>query len=199
MVISLLAEGHLEIAAATRVLKFCGHEIGTVFGTKGCNYIKEKAAVFNNYATSQTGMLVLTDFRDSGEDCILTALNEYVYKKYPFPSDTYLFCFSIYELESWLLADNSGFAKFMNVAVSNIPLDPESDNDPKKTIVNIARKSKTRSIREGVAPPPGHRAKVGPEYFSLMSEFIMYHWNIENAIKRAPSLEWCVNKLKKMD
>jgi len=196
MYINLLAEGYLEASTAARLLPYCGHELGTVYGRKGFIYIKNKASVFQFSATDQTGILVITDFKDSGADCISTALNDYVYFKCPNPPKTFLFNFSVNELESWFLADNIGLAKFLNVSVSSFPLNPENESDPKKTLVNLANKSKIKLIREGIAPPPGHRAKVGPEYFNLMNEFVLHYWNIEKAVKRAPSLERCIRKLK---
>jgi len=196
MYINLLAEGQLEAITAERLLPYCGHELGTVYGRKGFNYVKNKASFFHHSATDQTGILVLTDFRDSGANCISAALNDYVYFKCPNPPKTFLCNFSVNELESWFLADNAGLAKFLNVSVSNFPLDPENEADPKKTLVELAYKSKTKLIKEGIAPPAGHRAKVGPEYLNLMNTFIIHHWNIEKAAKRAPSLERCIRRLK---
>jgi len=198
MIINLLAEGYMEEAVARKLLPFCGHELGTVYGQYGCGYIQEKATSFRYLATETTGLLILTDFRDAGTTCVPGALQEYVFNKLPNPPNTFLCRFSVNELESWLLADREGLAKYMNIAISKMPLNPEHEARPKETLVNLARKSNKTVIREGIAPPPGHRASTGPEYLSLMREFIFKHWNIENAICSAPSLERCVRRLREI-
>ena len=198
MVVYLLAEGHSEEAVAMRLLSFCGHEIGTVYGKRGCIYVREKAVSFRHLATEQTGMLILTDFRDTGAQCIPYALRDYVFDKFPNPPSTFLCRFPVNELESWLLADREGLAKYMNVAVSRMPIQPEREEYPKQTLVNLARKSRKKIIREGIAPPPGHKASVGPEYLNLLREFIFNYWNIEKAMLCAPSLERCVRRLREI-
>ena len=198
MVIYLLAEGHTEEAVAVRIIPFCGHELGTVYGKRGCDYIRKKAAVFCNLATEQTGVLVLTDFRDSGMPCVPDALNDYILLKSPDPPRTFLCRFAVNELESWLLADREGLAKYMNISISKMPLHPENEEFPKATLISLAHKSNRKDIREGIAPPAGHRAAVGPEYLNLIREFILVHWNIENAVLHSQSLERCVRRLREI-
>jgi len=198
MIISLVAEGSMEKAVAERLLPFCGHELGTVYGEHGCLYIRHKATAFRWLATETTGVLVLSDFRDTGLECVPAALQEYVYNKLPNPPGTFMCRFSVNEIESWLLADRDGLAKFFDISMSRIPLNPECETYPKQTLVNLARKSKNRQIRDGVAPPSGHLSSVGPEYMSIMREFINYIWEIDRAISFAPSLKRCVYRLREM-
>jgi hypothetical protein len=47
--------------------------------------------------------------------------------------------FAVNELESWLLADREGLANFLGIAVSRMPICPEREEFPKKTLVNISR------------------------------------------------------------
>lgn len=198
MNISLIAEGFMEEVVAARLLSFCGHELGNVFGRTGCAYIREKAVLFRHLATEQTGVLVLTDFRDAGVECIPEALNKYIYDRAPHPPKTFLCRFAVNELESWLLADTEGIAKFLGIPVSRIPLHPESEMQPKRKLVELARSSRGKRIREGIAPPPGHYANVGPEYMSLLREFIIKDWSIENAQRNAQSLEHCIRRLREI-
>ena len=199
MNISLIAEGYMEEAVAARVLPFCGHELGFVYGRRGYVDIKQKAAAFHHYATEQTGVLVLTDFRDASVDCVPNALQEYIFDKLPNPPKTFLCRFAVNELESWLLADREGMAKFLKISASRVPIQPERELFPKRVLVNLARASKNKGIREGIAPPPGHRANVGPAYLSRMREFIATHWNIEVASHNAPSLERCIRRLREIE
>ena len=198
MIINLIAEGYMEENIAARLLPFCGHEIGAVFGRKGCSYVRKKAAHFRHLATESTGVLVLTDFRDSSASCVPEALQDYLFNRLPNPPRTFLFRFAVNELESWLLADREGLSKFLRITLTKMPLQPESEEFPKVALVNLARASRERKIREGLAPSYGHMASVGSEYMSIMHEFIDKFWNIEAAMSCAPSLERCVRRLREL-
>ena len=195
MIINLVAEGDMEIVVANRLIPFCGHEPGYIYGGRGCAYIRQKAAKFHHKPTRFSGVLVLTDFRDAKEDCVPAALQKYIYNSLPDPPDTFLCRFAVNELESWLMADREGLAKFMGIDVLRMPLQPEREEFPKKTLIKLAHSSRRKEIREGLAPPPGHYAPVGPEYASLMKEFIFGCWDIGVAMRNAPSLERCVRRL----
>jgi hypothetical protein len=196
MIIHLVPEGYLEEAVGGILLAACGHRLGRIYNSgRGCNYIRNRAALFRHLATDVSGVLVLTDFRDTRAPCVTAALQEYIWSKAADIPRTFLCRFAVAELESWLLADRYGLAGFLRVAVVNIPREPEKEAFPKRTLVNLARASRKTSIREGLAPPSGHRASVGPEYTSLLREFIAEKWNVEAAMQRAPSLERCVRRL----
>jgi hypothetical protein len=196
MIVHLVAEGYMEAAVAVRLLPFCGHKLGDVYGQYGCAYIREKAAKFHHLATACSGVLVLTDFRDAGAECIVDALQDYIWKNLPSPPASFLCRFAVNELESWLLADRGGLAKFFGIALTKMPLQPESEPLPKRTLVALARRSRKKKIREGIVPAPGHKGAVAPGYLPLMCEFIANFWNIEAAMRCAPSLERCVSRLR---
>lgn len=198
MIINLLAEGYMEEIVAERLIPFCNHEIGFVYGKKGCDYIREKATAFRHLATHETGLLILTDFCDTKLECVTKALQLYVYDRLPSPPKTFLFRFAVNELESWLLADRKKLAEFLGISIAKMPLKPECEPNPKQTLVNLARHSKKKRIREGIAPPQGHHAEVGPDYTNLMKEFILRHWDIENASRFAPSLARCIYHLREI-
>lgn len=188
----------MEEAVAERLLSFCGHRLGTVYGKQGCKFVRDNAAKFRHWATETSGLLVLTDFRDAGETCVIDALQQYIWHKLPKPPRSFLCRFAVNELESWLLADYEGMAKFLGIATAKMPRHPEKEAQPKKILVNLARSSRKRGIREGIAPPVGHQAAVGPDYMFLMREFIAEFWNIEAAMCCAPSLERCVRRLREL-
>ncbi len=91
-------------------------------------------------------------------------------------------------LESWLLADREAVAAFLGVRVAAIPREPDREAHPKRTLVNLARTSRKRSIRESLVPN-GSGASVGPEYTPVVGAFIDSRWNAERARVNSPSLE----------
>jgi hypothetical protein len=199
MIIHLLPEGYMEELVGARLISFCGNALGNIYNARsGCDYIRTRAAKFHPLATDDSGVLVLTDFRDTAEDCLPSALRAYLLDALPHPAASFLLRFAVNELESWLMADRQNLADFMGVSAGKIPQKPELEEFPKRTLVKIARRSRKTRIREGVAPPQGHAASVGPEYVSLLHEFILKHWNIEAALLSAPSLERCVRRLREL-
>lgn len=91
-------------------------------------------------------------------------------------------------LESWLLADRVAVAAFLGVRVSAIPREPDREAHPKRALVNIARTSRRRWIREALVPN-GSGALVGPEYTPVIGSFIDSQWDAARARLNSPSLE----------
>jgi len=198
MIVNLLAEGYMEEVVASKLVPFCNHELGIVYGKRGCKYIREKATKFRHLATKLSGLLILTDFRDTKEDCVPSALQMYILNELPNPPSNFLCRFAVNELESWLMADREGLATYMGIDISLIPFETEEVDYPKRTIVNLAQKSRKKVIRNGIAPPPEHRAEVGPEYMLLLRDFIINYWNIEAAMLNSPSLRRCIQRLREL-
>jgi hypothetical protein len=199
MIMHLVPEGYMEELVGAKLIFFCGHDLGTVYNTRrGCDYIRKRAAKFSLLATDVAGVLVLTDFRDAAAPCLPSALRAYLWDAVPNPAPSFLFRFAVNELESWLMADRRNLADFLSVSAGKIPREPELEIFPKRTLVNIARCSRKAGIKNGIAPPQGHAASVGPGYISLLHKFIVKHWNIEAAMAYAPSLERCVRRLREL-
>jgi hypothetical protein len=83
-------------------------------------------------------------------------------------------CFrvAVRETEAWLLADRERLARFLGISTSRIPLDPEAMDDPKSLMVDLARHSRRREIREDMIPRSGSGRNVGPAYVSRLIEFV---------------------------
>jgi hypothetical protein len=110
-------------------------------------------------------------------------------------------CFrvAVRAVESWLLADRESIAKFLSVTQSRIPIDPESELNPKQIMVDLAAKSKRRSIREDMVPRPGSGRSVGAAYTSRLIEFVQSPlWRPLVAAERAQSLQRCRRCLKQL-
>ena len=90
-------------------------------------------------------------------------------------------------LEAWLMADRKEFAHFLGVSRDRIPADPESLTHPKRSVRELARRSRSRAIRERMVPID-QGAKEGREYAATLAEFVMNVWSPEEAANRSPSL-----------
>lgn len=106
----------------------------------------------------------------------------------PSPEPSMIFRIAVREVEAWLLADLDAIADFLHISRDNVPRDPETLDDPKRTLVNLARGSGSREIREDLVPRDGGGRSVGPAYTARMTEFATLNWRPEEASKRSPSL-----------
>jgi hypothetical protein len=106
-------------------------------------------------------------------------------------------CFriAVRALEAWLMADRERFATFLGVARAQLPSDPETVDHPKQLVVDLARQSSKRAIREGVVPRAGSGRTVGPLYVSEMIGFIRDRWRPAVAASIAGSLERSLSRL----
>jgi len=102
---------------------------------------------------------------------------------------------AVREVEAWLLADNRSISEFLGVSRAIIPGDVEAILDPKQTLINIARKSRFRKIREGIVPQIGTTATIGREYNGLLSAFIEAKWDPSVAKENSLSLEKAISAI----
>ena len=102
------------------------------------------------------------------------------------------------ELESWLLADREGVAHYFHLRGASIPASPDSDPNPKRTLVNLCRSSTSSAIRRGMVPDPRGRREVGPEFTGLVIGFGTTSWNIDRARSTSPSLARAILSLQRM-
>ncbi|MFW6242022.1 MAG: hypothetical protein ACOC98_15640 [Thermodesulfobacteriota bacterium] len=75
----------------------------------------------------------------------------------------------------------------------------ENLTDPKRTLVNLARKSRMKRRREAIVPPEGMSGVVGRGYAAEISHFIREKWNPSEAARRSPSLAKCLRRLREIN
>ena len=65
---------------------------------------------------------------------------------------------------------------------------PDKEVDPTRTIVQLARGSRSSEVRRAFVPEPGSSAQVGVLYEAKIIEFAIEHWNLKRAARRSRSL-----------
>lgn len=190
MYFNLLVEGYVDEAVAQRLLQDCGHESGVTYGKKGWNYIQQRIGSFDR-AAGVHGLLTLVDFMDTGKSCPPAVVHDWL----PQRAATHLFRVAVREIESWILADRKGVARFLEVPLVKIPRDVEALADPKQALVNLARSSRSRVIREALVPRTGYTAVEGPLYSSEVARFVRLNWNHDAARLQSDSLHRCIHRL----
>lgn len=187
MTISLLVEGRLDEAVAQKIVRYAGGLVGTTYGLRGINYIEERVRQFNEMSQG-VPLLALVDFTDIDIDCPVKVVRQWV----PYRNPQMLFRVVVSEIESWLLADRIGIARFLGVRASQVPYHPEDLDDPKKSLVKLARSSR-ETIKRGLVPEDPTQNDQGPGYTSIMREFVNEKWDIEIAAEHSDSLRRCLS------
>lgn len=103
-----------------------------------------------------------------------------------------LLCIPVREVEAWFLADAESLGAYLGVRSLGVR-DPESIEDPKQFLVECARRSRRKGIRQGLVPVG--IARVGQLYNSTMLEYVTNHWRVDRAMKRSESLERFARKV----
>ena len=159
---------------------------------RGKGKIKKQIGAYNN-AAKYGYYFVIADL-DTEYKCASSLIQDWLPGR---RASQLLFRVAVREVESWLLADRENFAAFFSVSKQLIPLNPDSETDPKRTVIALAKKSRKRDIREDIVPIDDYAA-IGPGYNIQLQSFIQNVWNIDSARKNSQSLDRAVKSLEKM-
>ena len=129
---------------------------------------------------------------DQDADCAPELLRSLL----PYPSPGMLLRIPVRALEAWLLADRHGMASFLGISESHIPEVPEALERPKRSLVDLARKSRKTALRQDIVPGQGLSSEVGPAYSARLIEFVLRHWDLDRAAKSSDSLARCLRVLR---
>lgn len=193
--ISGAVEGMLDEAVLRRLMKERGAMAGPIYGKNGKPFLLQKVNAYNQ-AARFVPWVILIDL-DHDADCAPIFLQSCL----PNPAPYMSFRVAIREIEAWLLADRESLAKLLSVGVSRIPHNPEALDSPKSTMVEIARHSRRRDVRENMVPRAGSGRKIGPAYTSLLIEFARdpeNGWRPNVAAKSSDSLKRCMHRLEQL-
>lgn len=178
---TIAVEGDSDVPVAAKILATFGHEVGAVYGLVGKGGIDKRLQAWCA-AGRLSPWLILRDLDDDVcPPSLLARLRS---------SGDGMVRIAVREVEAWLLADREAAANWLGVSVARIALEPESLPEPKTLLVNLARQSRSRSIREDIVPQG--LARHGPGYVDRIAAFCRESWQPERAARHAPSLRRCL-------
>lgn len=189
--INLATEDELSEVVLRRIITSLGRfTIGAAHRRGGFGYLRSRIQGWNR-AAKGLPFIVLTDL--DRYRCPSQLIMEWL----PNGRHENLLCrVAVREVESWLLADRRNFAAFLGVSEPLVPCDPDTLADPKAALVELARKARSRDLRESIAPKKGSTAKQGPDYNACLSRFVLTQWNIRAARSGSPSLHRALVRFK---
>lgn len=181
--ISLLVEGPLDEIILRHILK--RHptiNIEACFGKQGKQFLQKRIEKYNS-ASMYKPFICLVDLDE--DECPVTLISTWL----PEGRNTNLTLrVAVKEVEAWLLADRENFAAYMGISSAKIPPYPDEIPDPKQLIVNLARQSRIKRIRQNIVPADDSTSMIGKAYISELTAFTLQKWDIDKAHSNSPSL-----------
>ena len=159
---------------------------------RGNGKIKKQIRAYNT-AAKYGYYFIITDL-DTTYQCAPSLIKDWLPEQ---GSSQLLFRVAVHEIESWLLADRGNFAAFFSISQKLVPLNPDSEADPKRTVISLAKRSRKREIREAIVPIDNY-VSIGPGYNMQFQNFIQNIWNIDSARKNSQSLDRAIRSLEKI-
>jgi hypothetical protein len=182
MSIAVVCEGDTDLPVLRALVEDAGMVITDELDMAGKHPLDSMLSGFND-AAKGSPWLVIRDL-DYDASCAPSYLAEIAFR----PSLWMCFRLAVREIEAWLIADRRAFAEYLKVPLTRIPLDPDAERDPTRTIVDLAQRSTSASIRNRIVPKPGYRTQVGRQYETCLIDFAVNHWSLERACKNSESL-----------
>lgn len=190
--VSAAVEGLADEAVARKLIRHVGAEPGPIYGKHGKAALRSRVAGYNN-AARRSPWLVLVDL-DAEQDCAPPLRQAWL----PEPAAHLCFRVAVRSIEAWLMADRELLADFLRIPVARVPLRPEALQSPKLTLVNLARHSRIRDIREDMAPRESSGRVEGPAYTSRVIEYVEGKWRPDVAARHAESLRKAIACLERL-
>lgn len=189
--VNLVFEDDLSEFVLKKLLNYFPNKYNPEVSYKGKGFGNIKANINGyNQACISIPFIVLVDL--DNYECPLALINSWFNGT---PHKNMIFRVAVREIESWLLADKQGFSNYLGISSIHIPDNPENENDPKRSLISIVKKSRKRIIREDIVPI-NVNAKIGPNYNGRLMEFVSHHWDLDRAKRRSKSLNRSINKLE---
>ena len=189
VVVNIAVEGDLDEVVLTKLLTSVGIEVLHAYGKRGKDHLRKNVQGYNQ-AARHGRWVILVDLNDDAE-CPPPFVTSWLPNRNP----NLQLRVAVRAVEAWLLAHREEMARFLGVPQPKVPLQPENEFNPKMTLINLARRSRSKTLRQDIVPRPGSASSQGPGYTSRLMEFTMRYWNPQRASNHAPSLKRCLNSL----
>lgn len=190
--ISLIAEGLLDEQVLRQLVAQVAPRLqaGVCYGKRGREWLRENIYKFNR-AAQTWAYVCLADLEL--EECPPALLQFWLPDGVHENMRTRI---AVRMVESWLLADREAISQFLGIAVHHIPQMPDNELNPKQVMVNLARRSRSRTIRDELVPARGSVGTVGKNYRGQLERFVNQVWKAERAQVHSPSLQRAIRSLQ---
>lgn len=180
--ITVLVEGDTDVPFVARLCEASGFEMRAPRIAGGKHRLDPLVPGFARAAKGSPHLVV----RDLDLDADCPA--EWIDRHAPPSSGRYFMLrLAVRAVEAWFLADREAASAALHLAAQKIPRNPDEEPDPKRAIVNLARRSSKPSIQRALIPAPGSSRKAGPGYETWLLG-AAERWSLARAEVNSPSL-----------
>lgn len=145
-----------------------------------------------NAAAKHTPFLVLTDL--DTHPCPPDLIKEWEIVNH---HRNLIFRIAVHTIESWLLADREGFARYLGISPAQIPSNPDSLPHPREKLLSLVGKSCKRDLKDDLLPR--YRGdKFGPDYNGRLGDFVQKIWDASKARRSSRSLDKAIRRIEEI-
>lgn len=193
--IYIATEDYLSEAVLNKIVAETGDDFNVVasIGKKGNGYLKKKVPSLVSLSPSYP-VIILTD--QDQYTCPVEIISSWLDGQ-DMPENL-IFRIAKREVEAWLLADRKTFSKFIGTPASNIPRDPEFLPDPKQSLLNLANRYASRSLKLDLIADHESGPKQGFAYNNRLIGYVEKSWSPNEAAANAPSLQRAVLRIQEL-
>jgi hypothetical protein len=191
--VDLAVEDELSEFVVLRLLEVTNrsYHVGTTYRRGGFGYLRRTINGWNAAAKGKP-FIVLTDLDNA--PCPPDLIAEWLTSQ---PSPNLIFRVAVREVEAWLLADANNLAGFLRIPAMYVPQNPDHVADPKAALIELARQSRLKYIRDSLLPRQGSTAKQGPGYNECLGAFVRENWDPKAASSQSLSLARALRHFEK--
>lgn len=189
MYASIAVEGYADEVVARSLCHHLQIEVTVVHNCRGTGVLDRRLPGFNA-AARHADWLVLRDL-DHDSPCAPSLKQALI----PAVSPRMAFCVVVREVESWLLGDTERFARFFRISRALLPSSPEALDDPKRTLLSLIGRSRSRELKTDMLPRLRSGGHEGPLYSAWLAEFAERHWRPSAAAGSCASLRRGIDRL----
>lgn len=155
--------------------------------TKGVTSLRKELPRFAGFARSAHPVLCIADTDGA---CPLDLVQSWL----PTGTLRLVLRLAVPEAESWAMADPQGLAQALQVSEGKVPRNPDGVGDAKAEVLALARRSRSRSVRNEVVSALDP-TRQGSGYNLHLCSFVRLHWRVSIAVERSPSLQRAVRRV----
>ena len=196
MYITLVVEDDLSGVVAERLVKeyIAGVKVLALYVAGGS--VRGRIPGFNQKARFNGPVLVLADL-DRPLSCPAELVQEMTRGLTVEPN--LLIRVAVLEIEAWIMADRETISRWLGISARNVSQNPESLEDPKRALVQLASRSPRRRLRQDIAPDRvAGTNRTGSNYNDAVGEFVSHLWDPEAARRNSPSLNRAIARIAQL-
>lgn len=140
-----VVEGSIDRAVVRKLFAETGTQYGTIYIQNGGGNLLKKLPAYNRSARFRPWFALC----DLDQKPCAPSLHHDMIQIFPEGKSPGLrICITVRAVEAWFMADGGPLALHLSIPQGKIPAKPEELNNPKRTMMDLARQSRSSAVRQ---------------------------------------------------